>query len=391
MRSDLLFLGTEFGPFFSVDAGQHWTKLPGAPTIPFRDLEIQRSENDLVGATFGRGFYVLDDYTPLREINAETFTAGEFHLYAPRAAKLYIEDRVLGGPKGSQGDAYFTAENPPFGAVFTYYLPEDLQSAKDKRHKMEAEKQKDNLDNPPPDWDALRAEQFEEAPAIILTIRDEQGGVVSRVNGPTKKGLQRVAWDLRYSGFDRGAPLVTPGTYTVDVTQRIADQISQLSPPQPFEVAAAMEPTLERQDAKQVLEFQLAVADLQRKIVGSARKLNESLEQVEAMKKVIQDSRSLEPAVYEQARAIELQLKALDVRLSGDTLRDSKSQAIKRSIIERVQTALGGTLNQTYGPTQTHRKQYEIAQSQFADASGGRLTPMAGSGRRSLPIAAGHY
>ena len=76
---ELLFLGTEFGVFFTKDDGNHWIKLAsGAPNIPFRDLEIQRRENDLVGATFGRGFYVLDDYSPLRHLDSEFLQSTEF-------------------------------------------------------------------------------------------------------------------------------------------------------------------------------------------------------------------------------------------------------------------------------------------------------------------------
>ena len=72
VKRDLLFVGTEFGVFFTIDGGKRWIKLEGgAPTISFRDLAIQTRENDLVGATFGRGFYVLDDYTPLRQVSEE--------------------------------------------------------------------------------------------------------------------------------------------------------------------------------------------------------------------------------------------------------------------------------------------------------------------------------
>lgn len=366
-RKELLFLGTEFGAFFTIDSGEHWTKLPGAPTIPFRDLEIQRVENDLVGATFGRGFFVLDDYSPLRAINAETFSKGEFQLFPTRQAKLYIEDGVLGGGRGSQGDSYFVADNPPFGAVFTYYLPEDLKTAKQKRREAENKIKEQGGDNLPPTWDALRDEELEEAPEVTLTIRDAQGELVARVQGNTNKGLHRVAWNLRYDGFSRMGPLVTAGAYTVEASQRVAGETKQLAEPMEFTVTAAIEPTLERQDPEETLEFQMAVGELQRRIVGASRKLDESLEQLSEMKSAIKDSRTIDPTVYDQACAVELELKALAIVLQGDQLRDSRSQVTKRSILERIQTALFGTLGQTYGPTQTHRQQYEIAESQFAE------------------------
>ncbi len=366
VRKELMFLGTEYGAFFTVDGGEHWTKLPGTPTIPFRDLEIQRDENDLVGATFGRGFYVLDDYTPLREISTETFTAGEFKLFATRPALLYVEDGKLGGGTGYQGNALFAAENPPFGAIFTYYLPEDLKTKQGQRREKETEIKKSGGDNPPPSWDALREEELEEAPEVILTVRDAAGTIVSRLTGPTKKGLHRVAWDLRYSGFRRG-PLATPGSYTVEVAQRAGEQVEQLAEAQSVEVIPAIEPSLERQDRAATLEFQLAVSKLQTKIMGGSRKLTESLEQLAEMKSAIKDSRAIDPATYDRARDVELKLKALEIRLSGDQLKGSRSQVAKLSIMDRIQTALFGTLNQTYGPTQTHRQQAEIAETQYAD------------------------
>ena len=87
----LLFVGTEFGVFCTVDAGERWIKLSGgAPTIPFRDLEIQRRENDLVGATFGRGFYVLDDYSPLRHVSEQALSENEYLLFPVKKALLYV-------------------------------------------------------------------------------------------------------------------------------------------------------------------------------------------------------------------------------------------------------------------------------------------------------------
>ncbi len=363
-KADLLFAGTEYGAFVTIDGGQHWTKLPGTPVIPFRDLEIQRVENDLVGATFGRGFYVLDDYSPLRNLEPESFAGKEFKLFDIRDAKLFVEDGVLGGGVGYQGDATYMAENPPFGAVMTYYMPEDLKTAKQQRREQEKKNAKDGGDNPPPGWEVLRDESLEESPQLIFTIRNADGEVVDRISGPTKKGLHRIAWNLRYAALRRG-PLATPGSYTVEVSQRLADKVERLSEPQAFQVVAAIDPALQPQDAGATLEFQLEVIDLQRRAVGTVNKLAESLEQIDAMKAAISGSRTADPVAYDKARLIELRLKEIDVALSGDELKDTYSQVAKPSVLGRVQNALFGTLNQTYGPTQTHREQYAIALEQF--------------------------
>lgn len=365
VNPDLLFLGTEYGAYFTVDAGKHWSKLPGAPVIPFRDLEIQRVENDLVGATFGRGFYVLDDYTPLRSLDPELIAAKKFQLFDTRPAKLYVRNGEVGGGTGFQGDNTFIADNPPFGAVFTYYMPETLKTAKAKRAERESRLAAAGEDNPAPDWEAMHEENYEEAPQIILTIRNSAGEVVNRVTGPASKGLHRVAWGLRY-GTDMGrGPYAVPGKYTVEVAQRANDETKQLAEAKSFEVVSAMNSTLEPQDREATLAFQMEMGELQRKAMGAGRKLSEAMEQLDEIKSVLKRSRTADPAIYDQARAIEKSMLAFDRQLNGDSIKDERSQLGQVSIMSRLQTALFGTMGQTYGPTNTHREQFAIASDEF--------------------------
>lgn len=371
-QKDLLFLGAEYGVYYTRDGGEHWVKLPGAPNIPFRDLEIQRRENDLVGATFGRGFYVLDDYSPLRTMDAETLDK-RFTMFDTRPAKLYIQDRVLGGPKGSQGDSYFIAPNPPFGAVFTYHLNESLKTKKAKRQEKEAKIKKAGGDNPYPGWDALEAESREENPQLIFTIRNASGEVVRRITGPTSKGTHRIAWDLRYASFTGtggSGPLVVPGAFTVDVAQRVDGKTESLTEGHAFQVVPILESTLPRQERSAVLEFQMAVGKLQRKAMGAARKLSTTLENLDQIKQVVQSTPDLPATLYDQADALVNQLKDLQIELTGDDTRTSRSQTAQIPVLSRVQAGLYGTLSQTYGPTQTHRQQFEIGKQQF-----GKLEP----------------
>ncbi len=367
----LLFAGTEFGIFFTRDAGLHWVKLPGTPTIPFRDLEIQRRENDLVGASFGRGFYVLDDYTPLRSIDTNLLQQ-DFALFPTRPAPLYIEDSVLGGEKGSQGDSYFTASNPPFGAVFTYYLKEELRTRKALRQTNESKVKESGGDNPYPGWDALKQEQREEKPQVIFTIRNASDDVVRRVTGPVTAGTHRITWDLRYAGFtgdSEPGPLAAPGSYTVEVSKRVDGQTELLLEPQSFEVVPIIEPALPRQKRAQTLAFQLRVGQLQRDVVGARQKLTETLRQLDEIEKVVRNSRDLSPEYHDRAQAISLKLLDLQEEFTGDRLRAERSQTIPVPILSRVQTALGGTLRQTYGVTKTQREQYEIGRQQFKKTS----------------------
>ena len=71
IRAELLFVGTEFGAYYTLDGGEQWYKIGGLPTIAVRDVDIQRRENDVALATFGRGFYIVDDYSPLQVVTVE--------------------------------------------------------------------------------------------------------------------------------------------------------------------------------------------------------------------------------------------------------------------------------------------------------------------------------
>src|SRR5687768_7771604 len=122
VNSNLLFTGTEFGVWFSIDGGEKWIQLKGGmPTIAVRDLNIQKRENDLVVGTFGRGIYILDDYTPLRLLKPEMLRQ-EAAVFPIKDALMYIQSQPLGGRgKSFQGERYYTADNPPFGATVTWY------------------------------------------------------------------------------------------------------------------------------------------------------------------------------------------------------------------------------------------------------------------------------
>ncbi|MGA7906604.1 MAG: glycosyl hydrolase, partial [Candidatus Sulfotelmatobacter sp.] len=151
VNANLLFAGTEFGGFFTIDGGQHWIQLKGGlPTIAVRDMVIQAREGDLVIATFGRGFYVLDDLTALRQAKPESVEQAAT-LFPVKDALLYVERHPLGGAKkGFQGDAFYTAENPAFGAVFTAYLKDKIKTLTEKRQDAEKEAAKKNQTAPYP-------------------------------------------------------------------------------------------------------------------------------------------------------------------------------------------------------------------------------------------------
>ncbi|MGB0715391.1 MAG: WD40/YVTN/BNR-like repeat-containing protein, partial [Phycisphaerae bacterium] len=305
-KPELLFLGTEFGVFFTVDRGEHWTKLNGGvPNIPFRDLAIQKRENDLVGATFGRGFYILDDYTPLRYVN-ESVLQQEAELFPVRDAWWYVPRATLGyGEKASQGGGFYVAPNPPFGAVFTYYLKDTVETRKQKRRKQEKKLAGDGRDTPTPGWDALREERLEEKPQIILTVKDADGNVVRHLKAPASKGMHRIAWSLTYPAVrpwsasgnsnpegdanrrDDGVR-VPPGTYSVHLSKRIEGVWTDLGKSQTFQVVPLHDGgTLPGMPLDQLADFTKEYVTIQRSLSSAGRVMDDAANRLKAIRQTL--------------------------------------------------------------------------------------------------------
>ena len=195
---ELMFAATEFGIFTTVDAGKNWVELNGGlPTISFRDLAIHKGENDLVAASFGRGIYVLDDYQALRDIDEKSVTQDAM-IFPTRDALWYIEKMRLGfEKKGNAGASHYVADNPPFGATFTYYIKDVPKSLKAKRQAAEKKLDKNSKNIPFPGWQKLEAEKKQVKPKLQFVIKDDQGKVVRRIEKPMTAGLNRVTWNLR--------------------------------------------------------------------------------------------------------------------------------------------------------------------------------------------------
>ena len=192
VRKDLLFVGTELGLWISVDGGRSWAEFKGSdfPAVAVRDLQIQPRDGDLVIATHGRGIWIIDDLTPLRALSQQTL-AQDAAFLSWRAT----QQRIAGQGGWSEGDATFTGQNPPSGAVITYYQR--------SRH----------LFGP-----------------INLEVLDAQGNLVDTIPPSKRRGINRVTWTMQVKPprVPRAAtvafagsqgPRVVPGTYTVRLTK----------------------------------------------------------------------------------------------------------------------------------------------------------------------------
>jgi photosystem II stability/assembly factor-like uncharacterized protein len=382
VNANLLFAGTEFGAFFTIDGGSHWVQLKGGlPTIAVRDMVLQAREGDLVIATFGRGFYVLDDISALRQMKAESVEQAAA-LYPVKDSLLYIERHPLGGPKkGFQGDAFYTAENPPYGAVFTAYLKEKRKTKKEKRQEAEKDAAKKNQTLPYPTHDELRAEAEEAKPEVYFVVYDEAGAPVRRVEGGIESGFQRAAWDLRYpavslrenteEGEDfapAGAqgPLVISGAYSVRMFQKVDGVLTELAGAQNFKVVTEGAASMSAGDRAAQEEFLRKVARLYRAVSGALH----TAEDVEARLKAIRGALRETPAVEKQlgaaADSIEQRNREILRALRGDVEMQKRNEAVPTSISDRVNAILEGERFALTKPTQTHLDDYDIAAGEFA-------------------------
>jgi len=385
----VFFAATEFGIYFTVDGGKQWAKLTGdVPTISFRDLAIQRWENDLVGASFGRSFYVFDDYSVLREVSEDQLKE-EATLFGTRDAWWYIQK--MG--KNSQGAAYYVAPNPDFGAVFTYYLSDGYKTDKEERKEKEKKLIKNNEDVNFPGWDALEEERMQDAleeermqakPKVWLTVTDKDGNVVRKINGPTKKGFHRVSWNLQYANksvinvngkkeYDewgpRGFGMVEPGFYSVTLSKEIDGVVTDLSDPVTFNVIPLRKGTLEGSEYDVVVEFWRELNDFKGTLSTYALKLQKALKTVKAMQFSLAKAENQPGDLESKLHGLRMELLAFDRRVYGDRSKGEVGVKTSPTINYRVQAAEMGVGGSTYGPTPTHIKSLAIAKKEFAGLS----------------------
>jgi photosystem II stability/assembly factor-like uncharacterized protein len=385
VKPDLLFAGTEFGVFFTVDGGQKWLRLKGGvPTVAVRDLAIQKQMNDLVIGTFGRGIYILDDYSPLRDISPAEL-AKDFLDFPIRNAPLYIPERPLGLPgKSFQGSAYYAADNPPYGATVTYYLKEDIKTEQEERREKEKEAAKKKEKITYPKLEQLRAEAEEKPPVILIRVMDSSGKTIRSLAGPTKKGFHRVTWDLRVPApvlpkprspeqdddlFNQPpiGPLVPPGTYRMSLAKRIKGVTTPLGSPREFQLEIVQPSGTSDKDLKELIDFQDRVTDLARAVNSALEAANALTTRLEQIEKAIDHTPAVESKWHDTVRSLIERNRDILRALRGDVILRGRNENTPISISERVQTIVGDLSNTLAKPTGTDRDSYAIAGREFTD------------------------
>ena len=378
---NLLFVGTEFGAYASRDGGAHWFKIPGLPTIAVRDFAIQKREHDLVIGTFGRGLYILDDYTPLR-LTTPAMLAAPASLYQPKDALLYVPTQQYGGRgKAFQGEMLYSGDNPPYGAIFTYHLKDGLKTLKEQR--VEGEKAADKagkaITYPTPDQ--MRAEAEEEAPTILLTVSDSSGTPIRTITGPVGKGFQRVAWDLRLPahvlprpqgameqlfGDPPGGPYVVPGRYSVTLAQRVGGVVTPLGGPVSFNVVTDPASPVTLADHAARGAFQARLQGLRRSVAGAVELTTATGQKLDQIRRALDLAPAAPKALSDQVRALQQRLSLIVRELSGDRALASRSEATPSSIADRVNHISGEEARTLGRPTGTHEEQFAIASELFS-------------------------
>lgn len=367
VNPNLLFLGTEFGVFVSLDAGKKWLKLSsGMPTIPVRDLAIQKRENDLVAATFGRGIYVLDDYSPLRDLSAENL-GKPFHLFPVRKARWYLPSDRLGGRMGFQGDSWFVADNPQYGAVFTVCIRDPRKSLKQLREEKEAALAGEGKDVPLPTWEELQAEKDERLADFFLQISDADKKFVNRMKLPESKGIHRVAWDFRFAPGGTGgiAGLAGPGNYRASIVRIDGGKTETVDEGQPFVVESIVHPALPPQDRAARLALEQSMFRLQGKLAGLNERLEQARLELDAARASVIASAADPAPLLSSLNGVDSALKGLQRKLSGDPEKASRSVEEVPTPGSRLAGALFGSASTMHGATATQQQQFELARREI--------------------------
>ncbi|MEP0203619.1 MAG: glycosyl hydrolase [Halioglobus sp.] len=378
VKPELMFAATEFGVFVTLNAGQQWAKLnAGMPTISVRDITIQQREDDLVAASFGRGFFVLDDYSPLRAVSEDAL-AQEALLFKPRDADWFFPRKVLGATiRGSSGDQTYVAENPPFGAVLTYHLAEGFPTLE----KIRQDAEKKAIDSGQavrfPGWDAVEAERRETPPALKLLIRDAQGNMIRRVDAPAEKGFHRVAWDLHhpYSGSVETPPnwqglpprgfMVAPGDYSAELVLLKGGESRTLSGPVEFAVQRIYDGAIEGPSLAERDAFLKDISSLAGQVSAARYALEDAIEDTATMMDMADRSASAPGDADKQLHALHQELLAMQ-----DEFEDSDREGVGatrehnfNNWLGHARWGMGGT---SYGPTASHVRSLEYAKADFA-------------------------
>lgn len=364
---NLMFLGTEFGIYCTRDCTKSWFKLKGGfPNISARDLAIQKRENDLIAGTFGRGIYILDDYSSLRSID----TTNDAQLFTPRNGLWYKQKRVLGGGrKAAQGDGFYVADNPPYGVEFTYYLKDNYKSKKAQRKAKESKIESEKGIVSVPEWSILEDEEKEIAPAVMLFIYDGEGNIIKRINANNSKGMSRVSWDYSTEPvntisaenlYSNGSGyLAGPGNYTAQLFKKVEGKYTALSEKVSFDVESFNKGALPGASPEELVAHWKKVSTFSAKVADLGTEIVKTKDAVNIMLKAYERATKTDDALNTELNILRMKILDLEQQYGGSKPRKEVGEKNEYpSIRDYLWSASGNT---TYGPTKAHLKYFDIA------------------------------
>ncbi|MBZ0199887.1 MAG: glycosyl hydrolase [Ignavibacteriaceae bacterium] len=375
---DLLFIGTEFGFYFSVNGGGKWLQLKnGLPVVAVKDIALQKRENDIALATFGRGFYILDNYSPLR-FATEELLKKEAYIFPIKDALMYIEK----GGRYGQGHTYFKAPNPDFGAVFTYYIKDVPKTLKQLRHKKEKDLFKESKPIPQPKYSELRDEEKEVSPYLIFTIKDDRGNIVKKITASASSGVSRIVWDLRYdfsnplkltkNKFDPTAKpssgmLAMPGKYNVTLQMVVRDSIADLTGAVEFNTVTLANTTLPAEDRAVLVAFQQKAVNLFRTVRGTQSYLESLAERIEFIRQAVNSTPGISEDFIKRAGDAGNEAEDILFAFNGEKPKASAEEVPPHhvSINDRLSTLVYSNWGSTSIVTEKMESAYNILLDEF--------------------------
>ena len=347
---NLLFAGTEFGVFYSETGGNSWTQLKyNIPTVAVHDIVIHPREHDLVIGTHGRGIYIVDDITPLEKLGVAE-KAGTYLFPVKAATEYNPNSSVPGGIRGAGalGDREYSAPNPAFGAVITYFLRDSLAKGGD----------------------------------VTLGLYDVAGNRVRELTANKKRGMHRVTWDLRTAPpytvrrpanqvgepqsrqRDPSGPFVLPGRYTARLTVKQGSGAATVSD-MPIEVRSDPLVQLSDADYRALYDMRVSTGHLQATVQAAVRTAEQLKDEMTDVKVALKASTAPD-SLTKQSDTIDGELADILKKLRGDPEAEPVSDD-KRvedpSIQERVNNIAEEIGNVTSQPTELQRGTLSLASS----------------------------
>jgi hypothetical protein len=294
--------------------------------------------------------------------------------FTPRKSLQYNPIR---GGTSSQGGSYYSAKNPDYGALFTYYIKEGHSSLKEQR--QEREKEIDEGDIGFPGWEALDAEMAEPNAEALLVVTDTNGNVIDRIPAPLKKGVHRISWDLKKPLTTIVDPEskqkkisawrldVSPGTYIVSLFKRVGGELTQLAEAKSFEVVRIRENILNNPLGNQREAYVQQLLELNKSVDLAEHYFNKASKRIAKLEKTLKFVKMDKETLTKEVYKLRDEKTSIQNILNGSPSKSEVGEKGQPTLGYRLYFASNGLTGNTYGPTALHMESFAMASEIFKD------------------------